>query len=67
MTCNKEVCTCLTDEIQRRTANIAKAEERDLIIEMLTNAKRSGDFPQQRTGLEKAIRLIEVMNRVRPQ
>jgi len=67
MTCNKEVCTCLTDEIQRRTTNEAKAEERDLIIEMLTNAKRSGDFPQQRTGLEKAIRLVELMNRVRPE
>ena len=65
MTCDKESCTCITDEIQRRTANEAKAEERGVILEMLNNAKRSGDFPQQRTGLEKAIRLIEYMSKLR--
>lgn len=67
MTCNGEVCTCLTDEITRRIVNEAKAEERKLIVEMLTNAKASGDFPLQRSGLEKSIRLIELMNRVRPE
>lgn len=67
MTCNGEVCTCLTDEITRRLINEAKTEERKLIVEMLTNAKASGDFPLQRSGLEKAIRLIELMNRVRPE
>jgi hypothetical protein len=65
MTCDNESCTCITDEIYRRTANQAKTHERALIVEMLNNAKRSGDFPQQRTGLEKAIRLIEYMSKLR--
>lgn len=67
MTCNGEICTCLFDEVEGRHLLEARADERNLIIEMLNNARTSGHFPLQRSGLEKAVRLIELMDRVRPQ
>jgi len=66
MTCNGDVCTCLFDAVEKKHLKEARADERSLIMEMLSNAVKSGDFADHTDGLNSAITLVRLFGKVRP-